>query len=254
MKRRKFIQSTVAASALPLTYAVGNSTQRSSLDEKELYEIRTYEIKFGGNAKLLLDYLKNALHPALKRAGINQFMLFNELGNSDPKKIYALISYPNANIYLQAQNLESDATFVKAAMDYTAIPVEKPIFNRFSSWLLLAFDGMPKMMEPVEGASLYELRTYEGYSDDAVRRKIKMFNVEEIPLFLKVGLHPVFFGEMIAGPHRPCLTYMLNFKDMAEHDENWKKFITHPEWDKMKVKEEYANSVSNIRKVFLKPM
>jgi len=87
-----------------------------------------------------------------------------------------------------------------------------------------------------------------------VRRKIKMFNVEEIPLFHEVGLHPVFFGDMIAGPYRPCLTYLLHFKDMAERDANWKKFIDHPDWNAMKVKEEYADTLSNIQKVFLKPI
>ena len=253
MKRRKFLHSTLAASALPLGYTVANQTTiKEEGVEKELYELRTYEIKFRGNSKLLLNYLKDALQPTLQRLGCGHFMLFEELGNADPKKIWALISYPNAAIYLKAQNLQADPGFVKAAAEYTALTPDQPIFNRFSSSLLLAFDGLPQMLNPIDGASLFELRTYEGYSEDAVYRKVKMFNEGEIPLFLKVGLHPVFFGEMIAGPYRPSLTYMLNFKDMAEHDVNWGKFINHPDWDEMKGKPEYANTVSNIRKVFLK--
>jgi hypothetical protein len=47
--------------------------------------------------------------------------------------------------------------------------------------------------------------------------------------FFKTNLHPVFFGEMIIGPHRPRLTYMLNFKDMEEHDARWETFVEHPE-------------------------
>jgi len=252
MKRRKFLHSTLAASTLPLGCAAASQIPTKAAEvEKELYELRTYEIKFRGNSKLLVSYLKEALQPTLQRFGCNHFMLFEELGNADPKKIWALISYPNAAIYLKSQNLQADPNFVTAAAEYTALAPETPIFNRFSSSLLLAFDGLPKMLDPVAGASLFELRTYEGYSEDAVYRKVKMFNEGEIPLFLKVGLHPVFFGEMIAGPHRPCLTYMLNFKDMAEHDANWGKFIRHPDWDEMRVKPEYANTVSNIRKVFL---
>lgn len=253
MKRRNFINTALAASALPIGCAASklSSTEENS---KELYELRTYEIKFGGNSKLLISYLKEALQPALKRVGVNHFMLFEELGNADPKKIMALISYPNAMVYLQAQNLNSDQTYLSAAADYHALPADRPIFNRFSSSLLLAFDGMPQMMTPVKDASIFELRTYEGYSEDAVRRKIKMFNVEEIPLFLEVGLHPVFFGDMIAGPHRPALTYFLNFRNMEERDANWKKFIDHPDWNAMKVKPEYANTVSNIRKVFYQPI
>lgn len=253
MKRRKFLNTTIVASTLPLGCAASKLSGSEEI-EKEFYELRTYEIKFGGNSKLLISYLKEALQPALKRVGVNHFMLFEELGNAAPKKIIVLISYPNAALYVKAQNLQGDSTYQTASAEYHASPADKPIYNRISSSLLLAFDGLPQMMTPVADASLFELRTYEGYSEDAVRRKIKMFNVEEIPLFLKVGLHPIFFGDMIVGPHRPCLTYLLNFKDMAEHDANWKKFIQHPDWNAMKVKPEYANTLSNIRKVFLKPL
>ena len=113
---------------------------------------------------------------------------------------------------------------------------------------------MPQVVDPIEGAGLFELRTYEGYSEDAVRRKTKMFNVEEIDLFQRTGMIPVFFGDMIAGPYRPTLSYMLNFKDMAERDANWKTFLDHSEWKAMLAKEEYANTVSTIRKIFLTPL
>lgn len=257
MKRRKFLQTTVAATAVSTVFPFSNVSgmERAVIPvaEKELYELRTYEMRFGANQKLLIDYLKNVLQPALKRTGVNYFMLFKELGGSNPTKIRVLISYPNATVYLNAQNLFSDSVYVSESKEYHDLPQDQTLFNRFSSSLMLAFDEFPKMMNPVEGASLFELRTYEGYSEDAVKRKIQMFNKEEIQLFLKTNLHPVFFGEMIIGPHRPCLTYMINFKDMDEHDASWKNFINHPEWKAMKQKEEYANTVSNIRKVFLKP-
>ncbi len=257
MKRRKFIRSTVLASAVASALPFSHATSQElpfidSVSEKELYELRTYELRFGGNQKLLIDYLYKVFQPALKRIGVNHFMLFKELGNSNPTKLRVLISYPNISVYLRAQNLYSDSNYATEAEDYNNLPPDQAIYNRFSTSLLLAFDGMPKIIDSVEGASLYELRTYEGFSEDAVKRKIKMFNKEEIQLFLKTNLHPVFFGEMIAGPYRPCLTYMLNFKDMEEHDSSWKDFINHPEWKAMITKEEYANTVSNIRKVFLK--
>jgi hypothetical protein len=164
------------------------------------------------------------------------------------------MAYPNADTYLKCQMLSNDKEYEAAAAEYNALPLDKTIYNRIESSLLLAFDGMPKMMEVIDGTSLFELRTYEGYSEDAVRRKIKMFNKGEIEIFLKTGLHPVFFGEMIVGPYRPCLTYMLQFKDMDEHDVNWKQFVSHPDWKELSGKEEYANTVSNIRKVFLNPI
>ncbi len=253
MKRRKFIQSSVVASALPLSIVQSHATSQPVAPAKAFFELRTYEMKFGTDHSLLTDYLQNSLQPALKRMGVNHFMMFRELGNSDPANIWVLISYPDHNIYLKAQNLSTDAAYTAASAAFHALPPEKAMYTRYSSMLLLAFDGLPQLEEPIKDASIFELRTYEGYSEDAVRRKVKMFNDEEFPLFYKVKLNPIFFGENIAGPHRPCLTYMLNFKDMAERDANWKTFIDHPEWKVMVAKPEYANSVSNIRKTFLKP-
>ena len=81
-----------------------------------------------------------------------------------------------------------------------------------------------------------------------------MFNDEEIKIFKDTKLNSVFFGEVIAGEHQPCLTYMLAFKDMEERDANWKVFSANPDWKRISSAAEYANSVSNIYRVFLKPL
>lgn len=253
MKRRKFIASAAAASALPLSCAASAKAiaGKETAEEKELYEIRTYEIKFRGNQKLLISYLKEALKPALMRAGANHFMLLEETGPGGPKKIYALISYPTAATYIQAQSLNGDAAYVAAAANYNA--AEEAIYTRFDSWLLNAFDGFPKLVAPPEN-SILELRTYESINEDALRRKIKMFNDEEVPIFKDAGLEPVFFGEMIAGPYRPCLTYMIYVKDMEAHSQGWQNFLKHPDWIRIFKLPEYANTVSNIRSLFLKAL
>jgi len=80
-----------------------------------------------------------------------------------------------------------------------------------------------------------------------------MFNDDELPIFYETGLDPVFFGETLIGQHLPQLTYMLTFRDMEERDANWKKFIDHPEWKRVSGLPKYANSVSNIHRVFLEP-
>jgi hypothetical protein len=252
MQRRKFLAA--GAAALPLVLGAQSAGQGAP-DARQLIELRTYEIKFGGSGQsILLDYLNNALAPALKRLGCADFSLMKVLGDAEPAMIWVLISYPNADTYLQAQDLSEDKTYQKAAAAYQAVPADKPVFNRYASQLLHAFSGMPAVASPGKDAGLFELRTYEGYSEDAVRRKIKMFNVEEIDLFHEVGLHPVFFGKMISGPYRPCLVYMLHFKDMEERNANWGKFGPHPKWKAMVAKPEYADSVSNIRKTFLVPV
>jgi hypothetical protein len=252
MHRRKFIQKAAITASVPYGVAAFNHPAQDS--NKALIEHRTYEIRFGSNQSVLLNYLKNIFGPALNRQGVNQTMIFREFGASNPVKIHMIISYPNLASYIAAQDLTGDGTYNKQSEEYHAIPADKPLYNRFSSNLMLAIDGLPQVRQPIENAGLFELRTYEGYSEDAVRRKIMMFNNEELDLFYETELNPVFFGRMIAGPHRPSLVYMLNFNDMAQRDKNWQTFIDHPEWKKMSSKPEYANSVSNIRREFLVPV
>jgi len=256
MKRRNFIQSTLAVSAVPVGCVATKPVVKNETiaDEKELYELRTYDIKWGSNSKLLVDHIQSVLKPALLKIGVNHMMLFNENGSTSPKKIWVLISYPSAEIYVKAQGIQTDPEFMAASAEYSNLPSSKPLYNRFTSSLIHAFDGFPKMAQPIEGAGIFELRIYEGYNEDAVRRKIKMFNVEEIPLFAEVGLYPIFFGDMIAGPFRPSLVYMINVTDMEAHGAAWKKFANHPDWIGMKDKPEYANSISNIRNYFLTPL
>ena len=247
MKRRKFV-AAAAATSLMGSYASAQSLTTTADDSPEIYELRTYEMAWGGNRSALTTFLKDVEAPYLKSNGANHFMTFSETGQSEPSKLWTLISYPDFNSYENAISHRSDQKYLNQAADYTAAG---QTYNRISSSLLYAFDGMKQMKTPIADASLFELRIYEGVNEDAVRRKIKMFNDEEIELFYKVDLNPIFFGNMVIGPYVPSLVYMLNYRDMDHRDQAWKAFLEHPDWDVMKVKEEYANTVSDIRRVFL---
>jgi len=252
MKRRKFVQSSViGASAL----STGFLGKKQNTKAKAFFELRVYELPKRGRKKLLDNYLKEALFPTFNKTGINPIGAFTELGMSEPIKLYLLIPYPSISVYQDKWNrVKNDPGYQMASKEYHALPPDKPIYTRYSSSLMLAFDRLPDLVVPGQKNSLFELRTYEGYNEDAVRRKIKMFNKEEIDLFLQTGLNPVFFGEMISGNTLPCLTYMLGFKDMEERMKNWKTFVDHPEWKRMSKDPQYASSVSKIHKIFLEPL
>ncbi len=223
--------------------------------QKEIYEFREYELKFGKSAKVLHDYFENALIPALNKQGIKNIGAFEEIGDALPKKIYLLIAYDDLDSYQKVlDNLKEDSVFLQASEAYSKTAQENFPVERYVTSLFTAFDGMPKLVKPAEGSMVFELRTYEGYNEDAFQRKVKMFNESEFSIFDEVGLHSVFFGEKIAGPQMPCLTYLLAFKDMAERDVNWAKFGPNPEWQRIVKLPEYANTVSNIYRVFLKPL
>lgn len=251
MNRKDFIQSSLLATA---AFSTGQSMAFSPQAQREIYELKIYSMRFGGNQGALHKYLENALIPALDRMGISKVGVFRELGMTDPQKLYVLIVYPSMEVYMKAlMSLSAGKQYQEDSKEYHEISKDRAPYDRFSSKLMLAFEGLPQIRETPSGERLFEYRVYEGYNEDAVNRKVEMFNVEEFPLFDKVGLHPVFFGQDLIGPTSPCLSYMIHFKDMEERDANWQKFLQSPEWNEMKAKPRYANTVSKIHRVFLLP-
>ena len=226
-----------------------------SFAQKEIYELRIYELKFDKPASILYNYLEKALIPALNKNEIYHIGVFEEIADAMPKKIYLLIPYKSIHDFYQIhENLKNDKAYELASKEYMKTPQEAFPFFRYETSLFTAFDGLPKMIKPSNQSTVFELRTYESYNEDALKRKIKMFNESELQIFEDVGLHSVFFGEKIVGSQMPCLTYLIAFKDMEERDNHWKKFGPHPEWQRVSKLSEYENSVSNISRVFLKPL
>ena len=249
MNRRNFLhQSTLAAAsagALSFSQAAG----------QQFYEWRTYELKSGSKMGVFDEYLQSALIPALNAIGVKQVGVFTEMGMSEPPKLHLLLPFSSIEEFAQStQNVLKQSVYQQNSKSFaeSATP-DNPNYTRYESSLMRAFEAIPQMEVPEAGERIFELRTYEGFNDDAVRRKIDMFNKEELRIFNKTGLHPVFFGETLIGKNLPQLTYMITFRDMTERDANWKKFSAYPEWKEVSALPQYANSVSRINRLFLKP-
>lgn len=255
MKRRSFLKNSAiaagAAAAITPMATMGQSTPAAAA--KEVYELRIYQLTGGGAKNQLKNYLTGALMPFLNSKG-GKVGIFSEYSLEDPPKLYVLCTYPTMQEYFNIlQEMNTNAKFQADANTYNQLPADKPLFDRYETLLLEAFDSIPKLRQPEAGRGLLELRIYESYNEDAGRRKILMFDKEELPLFDKIGLNAIFFGKNIAGGFMPALTYMLWFRDLAHRNEAWAKFGPHPEWIAMRDKPEYANTVSKVRKIFLLP-
>jgi hypothetical protein len=252
MERREFIQKSVLATSAISAAAISPAFAQQQKN-KEIYEWRAYEMN--RNQSAFDNFMSKALIPALNRLGVKKVGAFSEMSKSEPAKLYLLIPYTSFNDYVKINEaLKSDKAFIEASAEYTKIPVEQPVYSRYHSSLMTAFDGLPEMIAPASGPRIFELRTYEGYSEDAVRRKTKMFNDEEFVIFNRVKINPVFFGELISGPNLPALSYMVTFKNMEERDQNWKAFFSDPDWLRILKDPQYANTVSKIYKIFLEPL
>ena len=120
----------------------------------------------------------------------------------------------------------------------------------------MAFEKMKQLEIPSrESSRVLQLRMYESPNIKAGQKKIEMFNKGEIEIFKRVGLKPVFFGENLTGSRMPNLTYMLGFDDMQQGKAAWKRFVSDPEWKKLRAIPEYSDKriISHITNIFLRP-
>jgi hypothetical protein len=226
--------------------------------KQEFYELRIYKIYDFDKQRIAEEYLKNALLPALNRIGLERIGVFTNMEDENDHSIVMVIPYPSIDVFTSLnQRLAADREYQAAAQSYFDRQLKDPVFQRIESRLMKAFAGMPVMEVPdyskLKQDRIFELRLYESHTEDHARRKVKMFNDGEIQIMRDTDLGPVFFGETLIGPDIPNLIYMLSSTDSKTHKTNWKKFLDHPEWNRIKVLEEYKGTVSRIQKWILQP-
>jgi hypothetical protein len=262
MNRRNFVSTSVAAtSLLGLSQTrLLRAAENAQTAPQEYYELRVYTLKAGAEPQALHNFLRDAAIPAYNRLGSNPIGVFAPRDNADTPLLYVLIPHPSLEAFAtMASRLAADAEYARAGAAYLDLPSTDPAYMRFESSLMRAFAGMPKLQLPTYSTEkkprIFELRTYESHSEKAALKKIEMFNNGETEIMRRVGLGPVFFGEMIVGTRLPNLTYLLSAENSDAHKQHWDAFRGDAEWKKMSAMPEYANSriVSKITNKLLVP-
>jgi len=251
MKRRHFLKTSMAASALTGLSAAPFSAAAAgvaSVGDRECYELRAYRLKAGAKLDLLDAYWQNAAIPELNRLGVKSVGVFFEAAPKDGPALWVVIPYPSLKLAVEvAAGLNADPQVLKGGAKYLQVGKDSPAYERIDSWLLLAFAGMPKLelsvFSPQRQPRIFELRTYASYSEVKALKKIEMFNSGEISTMKEVGLAPVFYGQALMGRDLPHLTYMLSAEDEKEHKKHWDGFRNHPVWVNLKNDPQYADTV-----------
>ncbi len=221
------------------------------------YELRRYEIETEAQKVGLDKFLSEAAIEAWNGLGIQPVGVFYP--NEGLSPVYVLLPHPSVESFVTlTQRVNEDQKFLEKGADFINAPADKPAYKNMEVQFMAAFAGMPKLERPTDAPTrILQLRTYESPSEKTGLKKIEMFDTAEIALFRRVGLHPVFFGQTLAGVKMPNLTYMLGFADMDESKANWRKFGGDPEWKKLSTMPEYMDKVilrsKGITNLFLKP-
>ncbi|MDR0385850.1 MAG: NIPSNAP family protein, partial [Prevotellaceae bacterium] len=178
-----------------------------------------------------------------------------KLHNETDSVRYLLLAYPDIASYLKVKHeIWSDTIFRDAAQPFYDLTAPNPVYSEFESLLCEAFDKIPKMKNPDKDRTLFELRHYKSPNEEANQRKIKMFNLDEIAVFDKVGINSVCYGEVIAGNRMPSIIYLTWYKDEPARNAVWGEFVKHPEWLRIKNIKEYAHTATDNKNRLLSPM
>jgi len=218
----------------------------------EFYQIQVFRLDGKAQEERVDHYLESAYLPALHRAGIKTVGVFKPIptATTSGKRIFVWLPLTSLDQWVTLQDvLEKDAAYQKAGADVLNAPFDKVPFLRKESILLKAFPYSPTFRIPKfdtkRSERIYELRSYEGPTENLFRQKVKMFNEGgEIDIFKTLGFNAVFNAEVISGSTMPNLMYLTTFADRPSHDAHWKAFSNAPAWKKLKSHAEYDNTVS----------
>jgi hypothetical protein len=252
MNRRKFLTTTALAGASSATLLNGGAHKAG---EQRFHELIRFEVLNNSKRGQLEKFLGDIVIPGLNKLGCNPIGVFRPKYGAHGSEVYMLVPHANIDSFLTVWDKLADSPEYQAAAD---TDMANPLYERMESTLMKAFKGMTEVEVPsaVEGVKgrIFELRTYESHNRLKGIRKIEMFNEGgEIAIFRDVGLHPVFFGQTVAGPLMPNLVYMLAFADMEQRDKHWQQFSTSPAWGELKTNTRYEGTVSAITDVILSP-
>ena len=168
MERRKFLASSLAASALAVT-APGNVLEAaqggmsSGSKSREYYQLRRYHLASGPQRKLCDDFFRDALIPACARLGLGPVGVFDLTIGPDTPTIYVLMSGTSAEKLATVETLlGKDDEYNKAGAAFLTAPAKEPPFARMESSFLQAFEKWPNLILPkataAKGPRVFELR------------------------------------------------------------------------------------------------
>ncbi len=258
MKRVRMFVILTAASAL----CAGSGRT----EERQVIELRTYHFSSPHRLESFAGFAADALAPALRRLGCAPIGIFRARASDNPNlasdtnlelRIYIVIPHPDASSAVTLdERLAADAAYRAAEIHALAAPLNDPVYLRRDTQLLRGFRMCPQVRAPVRGPDrVAQLRIYESHNEDRARWKVHMFDDGgELAIFERVGLNPVLFGASIAGQRLPNLVYMLAFDSREQLDVAWAKFRSDPAWLKLKDDSTYADTVSHIVSIILRPL
>jgi len=253
--RRSFLLKNAPAAAMASAAALAGASAVTA-DEKAAaktpyIEIVTLRAHFGEQSTRMLAWLEKRAMPILKGHIEGPIGVFSvEVGPHIPS-VVVISGYANLAAYEAAgDRLFADPEWLASIGEVEA---SGPSFYRQDFTLLHALPFSPALKASAAGDpahKVFELRTYEASTYRQLDMMHQRFHPQEIEVFAKCGIHPIFYSDTYVGPNQPNMVYMIPFESEAHREKAWAAFRAHPDWEKiaaewMKKSGELARNISS---------
>jgi len=230
MDRRSFVQSVAGAGLLSQTAAAQPSAATT-----HLYCLDYFYYRQGNQASRLQQFLSSQASLWTKHS--RAFGAFSAVMAPHAQTTLVLTGFTSFEEMSAAEShLEADPGFQKARQELER--GTEPPFDSRQRVLLRATDFSPDiaLAQKPPRPRYFEIRVYHSPTERQLRLVHERFAGPEIKIFHRSGIHPILYGDTIAGPDMPSLTYIIPFASLGEREKAWDTFGADPEW--IKVREE----------------
>jgi NIPSNAP len=249
MERRTFMEimgGSVMSSAASGSAAAGQKTK--------LYILHQFFLKNGMQLGRMHDYFGKTLLPSLAGLHKGPTIVMQALVAPHMPQIAVIAGYQSMDEFFALRSkLEQTEAYRKGLENWEK--GSEPPTEHYTSSLLAATDYSPEiepLANPPKTPRIFELRTYHSPTQWQLRALHERFAGPEIKIFHRVGVHPLLYTETIFGPHKPNLTYLIPFDNLAEREKAWAKFGADPEWHKVRQESiDKAGQISSVIQISL---
>jgi hypothetical protein len=220
LKRREFLELWGGPTAL-----IGLDPQYAS---GPVIVAEQFLLENGRQLERLHTYLRDALLPGLARESSGRQIVLEAVVAAHQPQVLFLQEFASVDAWQQAtRRLAQDENLLAAHAVWDS---ESPYLNRNLN--LYAATCYQPEAAPLEAAPqrIFELRVYQAPSMWQANGLHERFAGPEIPIFQRLGIHPILYLSGIAGSQLPNLTYLTPFDSLAAREAAWARFQGDPEW------------------------
>ena len=266
MQRRQFLTTACATGLAAASMQIGHSAESEA--QPFFIDFRMMTAANAQRLETMAKYNGELSIPTFNKYGVSPVGLFvadseiNAKETAYDKKydsvLFCIAPFPTFDTTQEvAAKIVGDTAYRESLTVYSQDATSKnPMSIAHNRMLLRCLPEFPDVKVPsLSPGRILQLRMYRSFSFERNRAKVTQFTTEGgvLELFAECGMKPVFVSTPLYGSFMPSIVFMLSFESEEHKTDAWAKFMSHPNWQKLRSDPAYADTATEIINIFLKP-